>query len=123
MTDSIQEALAGINLKRWIDPVRCSVTNYKSQILIATGVVLAIVILAVLICIWVHKSKRIAIDYSCPEGTFKVKGKAERFVIKKGRRFCFVVENGEIVAFKDRQISRNAIPYTLRGDRSNGQTS
>lgn len=123
MIDAIKEAVVGLDFKCWLDALKDFIKTNSYQITITTGVVLGIVVLTALICVLVHKSKRIGIVYSCPEGNFSAKGNTKRFVVKKGRRFRFVVENGEIVAFRDRKASRNTIPYAMRGDQGDGQIS
>lgn len=123
MIDAIKEAVVGLDFKCWLDALKDFIKTNSYQITITTGVVLGIIVLAALVCVLVHKSKRIGIVYSCPEGNFSAKGNTKRFVVKKGRRFSFVVENGEIVAFRDRKASRNTIPYAMRGDQGDGQIS
>ena len=123
MIDAIKEAVVGLDFKCWLDALKDFIKTNSCQITITTGVVLSIVVLTALVCVLVHKSKRIGIVYSCPEGNFSAKGNTKRFVVKKGRRFSFVVENGEIVAFRDRKASRNTIPYARRGDQGDGQIS
>lgn len=123
MIDAIKEAVVGLDFKCWLDALKDFIKTNSCQITITTGVVLSIVVLTALVCVLVHKSKRIGIVYSCPEGNFSAKGNTKRFVVKKGRRFSFVVENGEIVAFRDRKASRNTIPYAMRGDQGDGQIS
>lgn len=123
MIDAIKEAVGGVDFKCWLDALKDFIKTNSYQITITTGVVLGIVVLTALVCVLVHKSKRIGIVYSCPEGNFSAKGNTKRFVVKKGRRFSFVVENGEIVAFRDRKASRNTIPYAMRGDQGDGQIS
>ena len=123
MIDAIKEAVVGLDFKCWLDALKDFIKTNSCQITITTGVVLSIVVLTALVCVLVHKSKRIGIVYSCPEGNFSAKGNTKRFVVKKGRRFSFVVENGEIVAFRDRKASRNTIPYEMRGDQGDGQIS
>ena len=123
MIDAIKEAVVGLDFKCWLDALKDFIKTNSCQITITTGVVLSIVVLTALVCVLVHKSKRIGIVYSCPEGNFIAKGNTKRFVVKKGRRFSFVVENGEIVAFRDRKASRNTIPYAMRGDQGDGQIS
>ena len=123
MIDAIKEAVVGLDFKCWLDALKDFIKTNSCQITITTGVVLSIVVLTALVCVLVHKSKRIGIVYSCPEGNFSAKGNTKRFVVKKGRRFSFVVENGEIVAFRDRKASRNTIPYAMRGDQCDGQIS
>lgn len=123
MIDAIKEAMVGLDFKYWLDAIKDFVKTNSYQITITAGVVLGIVVLTALVCVLIRKSKRIGIAYSCPEGNFSAKGNTKRFVIKKGRRFSFVVENGEIVAFRDRKASRDTIPYAMRGDQSDGQNS
>lgn len=41
-------------------------------------------------------------NISCNEGNYTVKGSRHRFQIKKGNRYIFEVENGCIVAAKER---------------------
>ena len=123
MIDAIKEAVVGLDFKCWLDALKDFIKTNSYQITITAGVVLGIVVLTALVCVLVHKSKRIGIVYSCPEGNFSAKGNTKRFVVKKGRRFSFVVENGEIVAFRDRKASRNTIPYAMRGDQGDGQIS
>lgn len=123
MIDTIKGTVVGLDFKYWVDAIKDFIKTNSYQITITAGVILGIVVLTSLICVLIHKSKRIGIAYSCPEGNFRAKGNAKRFVIKKGRRFSFVVENGEIVAFRDRKASRDTIPYAMRGDQSDGQIS
>lgn len=45
---------------------------------------------------------KIRSNISCDEGNYTVKGSRHRFKIKKGNRYIFEVENGRIVAAKER---------------------
>ncbi len=45
--------------------------------------------------------------YESVEGNFVIKGNKNKFVITKNNNISFLVENGQIVACKDKRISKD----------------
>lgn len=53
----------------------------------------------------------IHVKYSNSDSTFVVDGTTDKFVIKKDDRFEFLIENGIIVACKDKKRHKDFIYY------------
>lgn len=67
-----------------------------------------------ILCFLIRSKRKVKRTLNCAEGRFSVRGKKDRFIVKKGRRFAFIVENGQITSLKDRAASSEWIKY--RGD-------
>ena len=61
MIDAIKEAAVGLDFKCWLDALKDFIKTNSYQITITAGVVLGIVVLTALVCVLIHKSKRIGI--------------------------------------------------------------
>lgn len=72
---------------------------------------LVIAIICVIAWLLTSSRQKVKRKISCPEGKFSVRGTKNRFVVKKGQRFVFVVENGQITSVKDRAASSKWIKY------------
>ena len=70
-----------------------------------------VVVIVAIISFYVIHTKRVNQTICCPEGRFSVHGTKNRFTIKKGNRFTFVVENGQIISVKDKSASSKQIEY------------
>lgn len=70
-----------------------------------------VIVAAVTISFRVIYAKRVNQTMQCSEGKFSVRGTKKRFTIRKGKRFIFIVENGRIVAVKDKSASSKRIEY------------
>lgn len=69
-----------------------------------------IVIVAIISFRMIH-TKRVNQTLCCSEGEFLVHGTKNRFTIKKGNRFTFIVENGQIISVRDKSASSKQIEY------------
>ena len=49
--------------------------------------------------------------YNSDAGNFVVSGKKQKFVITKDEKIAFLVEDGQIVACKDKRISNDFVYY------------
>lgn len=58
-----------------------------------------------------HRRKLFRKSLSCDEGEFLVRGKKEKFTIKKDGRFEFSVVDGQIVSVTDKQASVQPVRY------------
>lgn len=50
-------------------------------------------------------------SYTCEDGNFKVSGDRNCFIIEKDKQYDFLVQNGLIVACKDKRISSKFVYY------------
>ena len=71
----------------------------------------AVFIVAVIMYFRIIHVKKVNQRIHCTEGQFSVRGTKNRFTIKKGNRFIFVVENGQITSVKDKAASSKQIEY------------
>ena len=74
-------------------------------------VFLGIAVMCVIALLLVNSGQKVKRKISCPEGNFSVHGTKNRFVVKKGQRFVFVVKNVQITSVKDRSASSKWIKY------------
>lgn len=74
-------------------------------------VALVLILLAVCIYFYFRSKKIINESISCDEGDFKICGCKDRFTIKKGSRFEFLVVDGQIVSCVDNSVSNVAVEY------------
>lgn len=78
---------------------------------------LMLTIISIVIIIYTIKAfKKSKVDnikemYHCNEGSFIATGKRDKFIIKKGKYFSFLVVDGTIVACKDSRESKNFVFY------------
>lgn len=63
-------------------------------------IIIAILIFAIIL--FFYKKNRVKISINNANGKYKVSGNKNKFVIKKDKRFEFLVEDGVIVACKDK---------------------
>lgn len=69
------------------------------------------IIIVAIISFRIIHTKRVNQTICCSEGRFSVHGTKKRFIIQKGTRFVFVVENGQIISVKDRSAASKQIEY------------
>ena len=79
-------------------------------------IAIAVLIIVVALIGYIRKS-RIHYTLSLPDGEFSIKGRKEKFKIKKGNRFEFLVVDGRIVSCVDKRIGKKPIAY---GGNDNG---
>lgn len=79
-----------------------------------------IVLFALMVCLILYKmgffnlsSDNINVSqrYNSKEGRFVISGKKKRFVITKNENIEFLVEDGQIVACKDKRVSDDFVYY------------
>lgn len=73
--------------------------------------ILIVVLIAIILWRRVASIEKVNEDIICDEGQFFVRGKKNSFTIRKGNRFIFTVENGQIVSVKDTTVSKQQIEY------------
>lgn len=83
-------------------------------------IIIIALIIIVVISLWNHKKKatpttveqpKIDAEYICDDGTFRIVGTKDSFLVSKNTRFSFLVKNGQIVSFVDRDVSEERITY------------
>lgn len=73
--------------------------------------ILIVALIAIILWRRVDSNEKVSEDITCDEGQFFVRGKKNSFTIRKGNRFIFTVENGQIISVKDTAVSKQQIEY------------
>ena len=77
-------------------------------------IIISVLVLLLLICFLIYKwlqfnpiTKNSDINRTCnsKEGKFVIKGKKNKFIICKDDNISFLIEDGQIVACKDKRVS------------------